>query len=155
MITPIFPYLRDGLLSLGILHHEGRQRYPLGWIPRGRSINELVEYLAQKGFENHFIAWVDTDEVVSLRKLSNFHWQYHVRIYRDGEIRGHYELTPEAHPIAHFKERGMESRREEFLGFLDEWVVESRDAERKISYARGKTASHRAPAASRGVPVNG
>src|SRR3989344_3369309 len=152
IITPAFPYARDSLVKLGILHHEGRQRYLLGWISRGRTIEGLIEHLARKGFANHFVAWVDTDESVSLRKLTNFHWQYHLRVYTDGEIRGHYELTPEAHPIAHFKEIGMEPRREEFLEFLGDWLEELKEEE--IIYMR-KPASHRAPAASRGVPVNG
>lgn len=151
-ITPVFPHVRDGLVKLGVIYHEGRQRYPLGWIPRNRSIRELIEHLAEKGFSNHFVAWVDDDEFVSLRKLTDFHSQYHLRIFGDGEIRGHYERTPEAHPIAHFLESGMEARREEFLKFLEGWVVDSKEGE---IARKGKTASHRAPAASRGVPVNG
>ena len=152
VITPVFPYVRDGLLNLGLIHHKGRQRYHLGWIPHGKSMREIIEYLAQKGFANHFVAWVDDDESVSLRKLVDFHFQYHLRIFGDGEIRGHYERTPEAHPIAHFMEQGLEARHEEFMAFFGEWVADSKEG----SVQRGgKTASHRAPAASRGVPVKG
>ncbi len=152
VITPVFPDLRDGLLKIGIIHHKGRQQYPLGWIPHNRSMRELIEHLANKGFANHFVAWVDADESISLRKLIDFHWQYHLRIFGDGEIRGHYERTPEAHPIAHFLESGQEAKREEFLKFLEGWVVDSKEGD--VAHA-GKTASHRAPAASRGVPLNG
>ncbi len=151
LITPAFPYVRDGLIKLGIISHEGRQRYLLGRISCGRTVEGLIGYLAQKGFANHFVAWVDTDEWVSLRRLADFHWQYHLRVFKDGEIRAHYELTPEAHPIAHFKEVGMEPRREEFLEFLGDWLEESKE---ETAYIR-KTISHRAPAASRGAPING
>jgi len=152
-ITPVFPYVRDGLLKLGIIYHNGRQPYPIGWIREGRTIRELIEHLTKKGFSNHFVAWVDDGEAISLRRLANFHWQYHLRIFNDGEIRAHYEMTPEAHPISHFKGVDMEPRRKEFLKSLEGWISDLRT---EGEFARaGKTASRRIPAASRGVPVNG
>ena len=30
-------------------------------------------------------------------------WQYHIRIFCDGEVRGHYEMTPEDHSFTHMK----------------------------------------------------
>lgn len=126
VITPVFPYVRDTLLYCGIFYHEGRQEYHVGWLREDREFNDFLDYLARKGFANHFVAWVDTDEVISLRKLVNFHWQYHLRVFSDGEVRGHYEKTPEGNPIAHFLEFGMEQRRGEFFGFLGDWVCHSR-----------------------------
>ncbi len=152
IITPVFPYARDYLVKIGLKYHEGRQPYRLGWIRKNRMVSEFLEHAAKRGFANHFVAWIDEGEIYSLRKLENFHWQYHLRIFRDGEIRGHYERTPEAHPIAHFKGDGMEPRREELLAVLDGWI--SASPTRDIFFA-GKTASNRAPAASRGIPTNG
>lgn len=70
-----------------------------------------------------FIAWVDKDEAISTRKLDGFDFQYHLRVFKDGEVRGHYEKTPERHPIDHFLDRGMEPRRKEFLEILGDWIV--------------------------------
>ena len=48
----------------------------------------------------------------------------------DGEIRGHFEFTPEAHPIAHFQEKGEKACTEDFLKFLGDFVT----AEQYISH---------------------
>ncbi|MEK7539337.1 MAG: hypothetical protein AAB595_01725, partial [Patescibacteria group bacterium] len=75
------------------------------------------------GFGNHFIAWDDQAQVLSWRKLINFQEQYHLRVFSDGEIRGHFEYTPEAHPIQHFDEKGESFHRAEFLKFLGDFVT--------------------------------
>jgi len=122
-ITPIFPFLRDGLVRLGVLRHPGRQKYQLGWLAMGKTLSGLAEHLKQYGFANHFIAWVDSDEVLGLRKRENFKYQYHLRVFNDGEIRGHYELTPESHPLDHFWDVGTEPRFEDFYAWLGDWVT--------------------------------
>jgi hypothetical protein len=114
---------RDVLLSLRVLRHEGRQDYLLGRITPGRSIEDFVKYLETQQLKNHFIALMDDDEVVSVRKLVDFEHQYHLRIFEDGEVRGHYEYTPESHPRLHMKKVGQEARREDFLRFLGDWIV--------------------------------
>ena len=122
--TPIHPYMRDAALRLGIIHHEpGRQNFPVGRVAPHVSVEEVVEHLIEKGFGNHFVAWRDDDELVSLRHTDDFEYQYHLRIYEDGEIRGHFEYTPECYPILHIKEIGMEDRREHFLSILEGKVV--------------------------------
>lgn len=123
IITPFHNYWRDFLLSFGILKHEGRQHYTLGTIAPGKKIEDLLKCLEEKGWGNHFIAWKDEDEVIGIRKLENFERQYHIRVFRNGEIRGHYEYTPECHPRLHLKEIGMEARRDEFLEELGSWIV--------------------------------
>lgn len=80
-----------------------------------------MKHLETQGFSPNFIAWSDKHETQSLRKVEG-DWQYHLRVYQDLEIRGHYELTPEAGLIAHFLEMGMEERREEFLKFLEGYL---------------------------------
>ncbi|MBI4095003.1 MAG: hypothetical protein HY435_02315 [Candidatus Liptonbacteria bacterium] len=131
-VYPVFPYFRDGLLALGVISHEGRDGYLLGRLAPRKTAEGLAGYLATHGFRNHFVAWVEEGEALGLRLRKNFEYQYHLRIFKDGEVRGHYELTPECHPILHYRERGMEDRREDFLKFLGDWVVPARPAEGKF-----------------------
>ncbi len=126
-IYPIFPYVQKTLLWLHIIHHSKRQPWLIGNLKRGRSIPDFIKYLHAQGFWNHFVAWHDPDQIASLRHLTDFREQYHLRIFKDGEVRGHYEETPEAHPIAHFAEKGMQARRERFLEFVGNWVNPARD----------------------------
>ncbi len=123
LYTPYHPFWRDLLLALGILSHEGRQNFLLGRVAPGESIKSLVTFLISRGYGNHFIAWKDEGEVIGLRYVDNFTYQYHIRIFKDGEVRGHYEYTPECHPVWHFKEVRMEDRRAEFLSLLGDRIV--------------------------------
>jgi hypothetical protein len=114
---------RDILLSAGIIHHSGRQDFILGYVAPGKTIEEFLRYLEGREFLNHFIAWKDDEEVISVRRLVDFEWQYHLRIFADGEVRGHYEYTPESHPLWHVKSVRQEERREDFVEFLGDWIV--------------------------------
>lgn len=122
-ITPFHSHIRDFLLYIRLLRHQGRQNYLLGRLAPGETIESIVGYLLQKGYGNHFIAWEDDGQVVSLRYVENFERQYHIRIFDDGEIRGHYEYTPEYRPLLHVKEIGMEPRFDEFLELLKGRIV--------------------------------
>lgn len=124
LISPGYEWGRDTLLRLGIIHHEGRQNFLIGTLAPRVKIEDLLAYLIDvQGFANNFIAWTDDGEVLSLRRLENFEWQYHLRIFSDGEVRGHYEYTPEAHPAWHSMEVRWEPRYEEFRRFLGDWIV--------------------------------
>jgi hypothetical protein len=123
IITPCHNGVRDALLRLGIIHHEGRQDFLLGKLAEDRTLADFLRYIHAVGFGNHFIAWEDDGQVVSLRKLVNFEWQYHLRIFDDGEIRGHYEYTPESHPLWHLNHVGREERRAEFSRILSDWTA--------------------------------
>lgn len=124
-IYSFFLPARSFLMKLGIVwHKKGRQRYHLGWLAPGKNLEQLKQHLhANWGFGNHFIAWVDEDQVLSWRKLLDFEEQYHLRVYKDGEIRGHFESTPEAHPFGHMEEKGETEKREDFMKFLGTFVV--------------------------------
>lgn len=122
--APLFPYAQLTLIRIGILRHDIRQHFLIGHLAPGKTIHGLMEHLRRHGFRKHRIAWIDRDEILGMRKLVNFHWQYHLRVFIDREIRVHYEYTPESKPIDHLREVGMEQRREEFLAFLGEWVVD-------------------------------
>lgn len=132
MYTPYHPRVRDTLTHFGlrdtlvrfkVIQHAGRQDFLLGTIAPGYSVRDVVLHLVDQGFGNHFVAWKDDGEVVSLRYVENFSHQYHIRIFEDGEIRGHFEHTPECHPLKHLKEVGQESRHDHFLMILGEKIV--------------------------------
>jgi hypothetical protein len=121
---PLHPYLRDGLLALHLIHHHGRQQYHIGFLAPGKTAEALRDYLiSHKGFEDHFPCWIDDGETVDLRFRQNFDWQFHLRIFEDGEVRGHHEYTPESRPIAHLRDRESTACTKEFMHFLGDWVV--------------------------------
>ncbi len=121
--TPYNSFFRDATLWLGIMKHSGRQDFLLGKIAPGQTIQKFVSSLVNQGFANHFFAWEDDGQIVNLRYVKDFAYQYHIRLFDDGEVRGHYEYTPECHPIQHLKEVGMEARRGDFLKFLGNRVT--------------------------------
>lgn len=127
-IYKFFPTFQMGLLKLHLIWHDkGRQRYHIGWLAEGKTLEGLKRYLHEKwGFGNHFVAWSDQSQVLSWRKLADFDNQYHLRVFSDGEIRGHFEFTPEAHPIEHFEEKGEREAKEDFLKFLGDFVTEKK-----------------------------
>jgi|SRR3989344_409687 len=127
-IYSFFLPLRQMLLKAGIIwHKKGRQPYHLGWLAPGKTLEDLKKYLHDKwDFGNHFIAWIDEEQVLSWRKLTDFQDQYHLRVYKDGEICGHFELTPEAHPIEHIEGRGEVDKKEDFLKFLGEFIIQEK-----------------------------
>ena len=113
---------RDWLIELKLLRHNIRQSYHLGWLKPEKTLKELIEFLESEGFHNHFFAWHDPGQILSLRKQTGFEWQYHLRIFFDGEIRGHFEHTPEADPIEHMLDEGMKPRHQQFLKFLGNYI---------------------------------
>jgi hypothetical protein len=122
IITPLHPYFRDLFLYFGILRHEARADYLIGKLAPHKSADGVVDLLLKCGFGNHLVAW-DEGELVSMRHAPNFRYQYHIRIFDDGEMRGHYEYTPECHPLLHLREVGMEARTGYFLELLGDYVV--------------------------------
>ena len=130
VIYPVFPWVQNHFLKWHLIWHDkGRQPYHLGWIAPGKSLQELEKHLHDRwGFGNHFVAWTDRGQVLSWRKLVNFDYQYHIRVFSDGEIRGHYEYTPESKPVSHFAEIAEEERRTEFAKFLGDFVTEKKHA---------------------------
>ena len=123
MYAPYHPAVRDGALAVGLVRHEGRQRYLLGTIAPHLTIQQFVAHLVERGYGNHFVAWKEEGEVASLRAVQDFVYQYHIRVYADREVRGHYEYTPECHPIAHVRETFLEERRDYFLALLGNTVT--------------------------------
>lgn len=129
IIYKIFVPTQRNLLKLNLIRHDdSRQRYHLGWLAKGETLETLKKHLSSQWcFGNHFISWVDHGQVLSWRKLPDFHHQYHLRVFEDGEIRGHFEYTPEARPWAHLRAELEEERREEFLKFLGNFATDERN----------------------------
>lgn len=127
-IYSFFLPTRQFLLKLGIVwHKKGRQKYHIGWLAHDKTLEELKNHLHKEwGFGNHFIAWIDEDQVLSWRKLTDFEDQYHLRVYSDGEICGHYEHTPEAHPLEHMEEKGEMDKTDDFLKFLGDFATQEK-----------------------------
>jgi hypothetical protein len=138
-ISRPFLYVRDILVAVGIVWHRGRQPVFLGTLKSPKSLDEFLAHLQSVGFGNHFIAWKDEGQIISLRLLDGFEYQYHLRIFSDGEVRGHYEFTPESHPWFHFKETGQEVRREKFLMWIGDWIKPMARKRVASSRAAGKS----------------
>lgn len=134
-ITPLHNPTRDLLLAVGILSNGGRQRFLLGHLASHTSFEALVQHLLHNGWGNHFIAWEDDGQVISLRKTDGFKRQWHLRVFQDGEIRGHYEYTPESHMVWHMQEVDMEERRDEFLELLKDHIVPAQAATENFTWS--------------------
>lgn len=133
LYTPLHPLVRGVSSRIGISKfliwcvipegkETGRQDFLLGKLDPSRSVQEFVSFLINKGFANHFVAWKDSDELVSLRHVVDFKHQYHIRVFKDGEVRCHFELTPEYRPVRHLVRVGFEDRTPEFEQLLQGWI---------------------------------
>lgn len=120
-LYPIWPQIEHKFV---FLHGRRRQKFHVGWLAPHHTLNGLKKHLSSKwGFGNHFVAWEDDSQVLSWRKLTSFNEQYHLRIYSDGEIRGHYERTPESAPLRHFVSVGSQSKNKDFRNFLGSYMT--------------------------------
>lgn len=132
--TPFHPLVRGFSSTIGVSKlltwcvvpegkETGRQDFLVGTLDPSRSTREFVSFLVSQGFTNHFVAWKDFDELVSLRRLVDFRHQYHIRVFRDGEVRCHYEFTPEYRPVQHLIRVGFEDRTDEFRNLVQDWIL--------------------------------
>tara|TARA_B100000508_G_scaffold60333_1_gene47280 strand:+ start:321938 stop:322354 length:417 start_codon:yes stop_codon:yes gene_type:complete len=111
-IRPVFPFFQWLVVTLGIIKAPPRQEFLLGKLRENLSFDEVHKLLRKEGFYTNRIAFIDPGQVLSMRRLDEEKpdWQYHIRIFEDGEIRGHYEKTPEDHPFEHLNNVGFENR---------------------------------------------
>src|SRR5579871_5998607 len=68
-IYPLHMRVKNMLLALHIIHHEGRQEFVLGKLASNVSVQDFVKYLETQRFGNHFVAWQDDDELIGVRRL--------------------------------------------------------------------------------------
>lgn len=123
LIYPIFLPVRDTLLKLGMISHSGRQPFLIGKLAPGKKAADLQKYMENQGFHRHFVAWNDDNQELSMRRLIGLEHQYHLRLFKDEEIRGHYEFTPESRPLQHYFDNGIRPKTEDFLHFLGDFVI--------------------------------
>lgn len=124
-IKPIFPYLRTAFIRFGLIKQpEMRQPFVLGRLREGATVEEFRFKLRSQKFFREKMAFIDPDEILGMRKLDpkNPTYQYHVRVYRDNEVRGHYEKTPEDFPIDHFREVGFGPRNNDFMKMFGAYI---------------------------------
>ena len=125
-IKPIFPFFRNLVIKLGIVKVPiGRQHFHIGYLKPDMDHTKLGQHLQTHKFNHQLMAFIDPDEVLGMRKLADHdaRFQYHVRIFADGEVRGHFEKTPEDFPFDHLHEIGFEDRYEDFLAFLGDHIT--------------------------------
>ncbi len=127
IFEPIFPSVRDLWVHLDFIKHNSRQPYLIGRLKSNLNEKDLRQKLATAGFTNDYLAWIDPDEILNMRKIVNTIYQYHVRLFWDGEIRGHYEYTAESHPFKHLYDKGMTDGRD-YLGPLLQDLLEPEEA---------------------------
>ncbi|HUX35882.1 MAG TPA: hypothetical protein VMV71_02505 [Candidatus Paceibacterota bacterium] len=99
---PIHYLMRNSIAAFNVFE-LGKPKDFLGNIAPHLSMRDFVEFLVKKGYKNHFVAWKYKGEVVSLRYVENFSRQYHIRVFENGSVCGHYEYTPESRPFTHMK----------------------------------------------------
>ncbi|MEK7507949.1 MAG: hypothetical protein AAB602_02605 [Patescibacteria group bacterium] len=119
-IYKIYPPILRILEKAGV--HSGRQEFPLGFFNKKYNSEDFQSHLRRIGFETALLAWKDTDEVFGMRKLHNNKFQWHIRMFSNGEIRGHYEYAPEGNPIYHIFEKMLVSEKDFFISVICEYL---------------------------------
>lgn len=109
------PFLR---LLEKVKFHDSRQDYLIGHLKAGCCSADLEKHLLASGYENAILAWKDPGELLSYRKIHEQIFQFHIRLFADGEIRCHYEFSSEGNPWGHVRGTVFEERREYFEGVL-------------------------------------
>lgn len=101
----------------------GRQKYPIG--KTGNLGGLYVALLDRLHYQDNHLAFCDRDEAFNVRRLKRcgLSWyQIHVRGYVDGEVRGHYEVTPESDPWRHYHGTTVQQIPTKELGELQEAI---------------------------------
>ncbi len=122
-VRPLFPVLQSVVFALGLDRNpKEREAFLLGRLKDGVSLAQAREHLLRHGFFDNPVAYTDPGQVLSLRRLSDEHpdHQYHIRIFNDGEVRGHYEFTPEDKPWKHLHNVGLEAQREKYIPWVQD-----------------------------------
>ncbi len=107
--------------------HSGRQPFVLGTLNVAYTQDDLRKLLEAAGFEHALLAWRDSGEVLGMRKVDQRRFQWHIRLHDDGEIRGHYEYSPEANPLLHVITPTLtifEPEKEYFVSLLGNYLVQ-------------------------------
>lgn len=101
---------------------HNRQEFLMGRLPKRVQHKLFGNFLRSRGFEDVSLSWIDPGETVNVRRLKDKDKQYHVRVFNDGEIRGHLEYAPESRPVAHLLEEGFEPAREYLTALYNDFL---------------------------------
>jgi UDP-N-acetylmuramate dehydrogenase len=112
----IWPKFVSFIQKFGV--HTFRQNFLIGMLNKDKTPEDFAKFLHNKGYTRAYMAWQDPGEILSLRKIVRYKYQYHIRLFNDGEIRGHYEYTPEANPIGHLYEIAFDFPKDYFFHLL-------------------------------------
>ncbi len=122
-VRPIFPLGQWLVFQLGIFKNPKEpQPFFLGYLKEGITVELARQHLLGQGFFMNRVAYFDPGQMLSMRRLDEElpDRQYHLRIFDNGEVRGHYEYTAEDKPWRHLNEEILEARKEIF----NEWIRE-------------------------------
>lgn len=124
LVYKVYPEIETKLSGLGF--HSSRQNFLIGKLrdDSRATLGEIETRLRQAGFENAIIAWKDPGQILSLRKFDGRDHQFHIRVFNDGEVRIHRELSTEAHPLGHAIEADLVSGEDYFLPLLRDLITE-------------------------------
>jgi len=115
------PPVRKVLQALGM--HKVRKPYLLGFIDSSKySLADLENHLKSVGFEKAKLAWKEPGEVQSVRRVDGLKFPWHVRVFDDGEVRGHYEYSAEKHPVRHLQGKVYHDDKKFLLSLLGDYV---------------------------------
>lgn len=103
--------------------HNFRQKFLLGHLNAHFNKESVERFLLSRGFERAVIAWHDPGEVLSVRRIDKAIFQYHIRLFIDGEIRAHYEYSPESHPLDHVFEARFDPETAFFKNLLGDYLI--------------------------------
>jgi hypothetical protein len=133
-IYPLYIAFQKFRMKHGMGKNKPRQEYHIGWLSPEKSLEDLRVHLhSEWGFGNHFISRIENGQVLSWRKLVPPNKQYHIRVFTDGEIRGHFEPTPESGVLAHLARHAIKESHTDFTKFLADFVVYV-PVERELAY---------------------
>lgn len=103
--------------------HKDRHPFLLGMFNFEKyAVEDLEKHLADIGFEKSRLAWKEEGEVSSMRKVDGKKFQWHIRVFEDGEVRAHYEYSPEVHPIKHLKGHVFHDDKKFLLPLLGDYL---------------------------------
>lgn len=131
-VRPVFPFGQWLVIALGIakgpkntgFNPREKQPYLLGRLKEGITPEAAKLHLLKQGFFSNRIAYFDPGQTHSMRRLDETlpDRQYHLRIFSDGEIRGHYEYTPEDKPWKHLRDEILEKREADFAPWIKDII---------------------------------
>jgi hypothetical protein len=104
--------------------HNHRQEFLIGNFNNQYAVAELEEYLKEMDYDHGPLSWRDPGEILNLRKLEGDLYQYHIRVFDDGEVRAHFEYASEARPLEHVLESYFEPRHEYFQQLLGDFLAD-------------------------------